>query len=185
MIDLKIKTLLKSVTLIAVFLHLAACTSVRKEDEKTPPNFVFIMVDDLGWSDLSYNGSKTYESPNVDKLASQGMVFSDFYSGGPVCSPTRASILTGKYTARTGITTYLLYPGRDAEYVTPHLPLEEFDPFYQEKQRQAVLRIPLISHRAHTIGGQGGGCGKVQGKNTLHGTGYNTERRSCRKTGSE
>ena len=126
MVDLKIITLLKSVTLIAVFLHLAACTSVRKEDEKTPPNFVFIMVDDLGWSDLSYNGSKTYESPNVDKLASQGMVFSDFYSGGPVCSPTRASILTGKYTARTGITTYLLYPGRDAEYVTPHLPLEEF-----------------------------------------------------------
>lgn len=89
------------------------------------PNFVFILVDDLGWSDLSYNGSKTYESPNVDQLAEEGMVFTDFYSGGPVCSPTRSSILTGKYTARTGITTYLICPERDAPYVTTHLPLEE------------------------------------------------------------
>ncbi|HEC42959.1 MAG TPA: DUF4976 domain-containing protein [Bacteroides sp.] len=105
-------------------LILPACTG--EGEEKVQPNFVFVLVDDLSWSDLSYNGSKVYETPNVDKLATQGMVFSDFYSGGPVCSPTRSSILTGKSTARTGITTYLITPERDAEYVTHALPLEEF-----------------------------------------------------------
>jgi arylsulfatase A-like enzyme len=124
--DLKLRKMLKITATVTVMISLTACAGLKNEGENTQPNIVFIMVDDLGWSDLSYNGSVIYESPNVDKLASQGMVFSDFYSGGPVCSPTRASILTGKYTARTGITTYLLYPERDAEYVTPHLPLEEF-----------------------------------------------------------
>ena len=90
------------------------------------PNVVFILVDDLSWSDLSYNGSRVYETPNVDRLSKQGMVFTDFYSAGPVCSPTRASIMTGKYPARIGITTYLISPDRDASHVTPHLPLEEF-----------------------------------------------------------
>ncbi len=90
------------------------------------PNVVFILVDDLGWSDLSYNGSQIYETPNINRLSKQGMVFTDFYSAGPVCSPTRASILTGKYPARTGITTYLISPNRDAKHVTSHLPLEEF-----------------------------------------------------------
>jgi len=94
--------------------------------ERERPNVVFIMVDDLGWSDVGYNGSKVYETPHVDRLAQEGMVFSDFYSAGPVCSPTRASIMTGKYPARTGITTYLISPARDAEHVTSHLPLEEF-----------------------------------------------------------
>ena len=123
---MKTRMILKNVAILGTLVYIAACTCVQKDDEKTPPNFVFIMVDDLSWSDLSNNGSITYETPNVDKLASQGMFFSDFYSGGPVCSPTRASILTGKYTARTGITTYLLHPDRDPEYLTPHLPLEEF-----------------------------------------------------------
>jgi len=90
------------------------------------PNVLFILVDDLGWADVSYAGSTGYETPNVDRLSKQGMVFTNFYSGGPVCSPTRASILTGKSTARTGITTYLITPDQDVEYVTHQLPLEEF-----------------------------------------------------------
>lgn len=111
---------------LPVFFMLACNNSSTLEKAKQPPNIVFIMVDDLSWSDVSYNGSTVYETPNVDKLAGQGMSFSDFYAAGPVCSPTRSSILTGKYTARTGITTYLLSPERDPDYVTPHLPLEEF-----------------------------------------------------------
>jgi len=79
---------------------------------KKPTNILFILVDDLGWSDLGCYGSSGYETPNVDILASQGMKFTDFYSSGPVCSPTRASILTGKNTARTRINTYLIYPAR-------------------------------------------------------------------------
>jgi N-sulfoglucosamine sulfohydrolase len=93
--------------------------------EHERPNVVFILVDDLGWSDVGFNGSKVYETPHVNRLAQQGMVFTDFYSAGPVCSPTRASIMTGKYPARTGITTYLISPTRDAEHVTSFLPLEE------------------------------------------------------------
>ena len=121
-----IKQHINSTIILLLAMVLYGCGAGLKDPEEGPPNILFIMVDDLGWSDLSYNGSKVYESPNVDQLATEGMAFSDFYAGGPVCSPTRASILTGKYTARTGITTYLLYPERDAEHVTPHLPVEEF-----------------------------------------------------------
>ena len=112
--------------LISLVLIASTFVGSTSADELQPPNVVFIMVDDLGWSDVGFNGSKLYETPRVDRLASQGMVLSDFYSGGPVCSPTRASIMTGKCTARTGITTYLLSPSRDAKHVQPHLPLEEF-----------------------------------------------------------
>ncbi|MCK4998356.1 MAG: sulfatase [Anaerohalosphaera sp.] len=93
---------------------------------KRGANVVFILVDDLAWSDLVCYGSKVYETPNVDRLAGEGMRFSDFYSGGPVCSPTRASILTGKYTARTGITRHLLTPKLDPKFMTHQLELEEF-----------------------------------------------------------
>ena len=90
------------------------------------PNIIFILVDDLGWSDVSYNGSRVYETPHVDRLAQQGMVLTDFYSAGPVCSPTRASILTGKAPARLGLTTWLYTPEKDPTFITHHLPLEEF-----------------------------------------------------------
>jgi arylsulfatase A-like enzyme len=98
----------------------------RSNDTADAPNVVFILVDDLGWSDLGYQGSEIYETPNVDQLAKEGMVFTDFYSAGPVCSPTRASILTGKYPTRSGITTYLLDPERDpGRGLKPHLETSE------------------------------------------------------------
>jgi arylsulfatase A-like enzyme len=70
-------------------------------------NFVFILMDDLGWADLSCYGSTYYETPNLDRLAAQGVRFEEAYAAAPVCSPTRASIMTGKYPARLGITNYL------------------------------------------------------------------------------
>ncbi|QOY92201.1 sulfatase [Paludibaculum fermentans] len=98
---------------------------------KKPLNFVFILADDLGWTDLSSFGSQFYETPNIDRLAQQGTRFTNAYAACPVCSPTRASIMTGKYPARLGITNYL--PGK---HPTPYskligvdcvqqLPLEE------------------------------------------------------------
>ena len=99
--------------------------SIRAADSPHP-NVLFILVDDLSWSDLGCYGSRGYKSPEIDRLAGEGLRFTQFYSGGPVCSPTRASILTGKSTARTGITWYLLTEERDRKAgVTPHLPLEE------------------------------------------------------------
>ena len=70
-------------------------------------NFLFILADDLGYMDVGFNNQETfYETPHLDSLAASGMVFTDFYAASPVCSPTRASILTGKYPARTGTTNY-------------------------------------------------------------------------------
>jgi arylsulfatase A-like enzyme len=68
------------------------------------PNIVFILIDDLGWSDLGCTGSRYYETPNIDRLARQGMRFTDAYAASALCSPTRASILTGKYPARLRLT---------------------------------------------------------------------------------
>ncbi len=71
------------------------------------PNIVMILIDDLGWRDLGCYGSSFYETPVLDKLAAEGMLFTDAYASAPVCSPTRASLLTGKYPARVGITQYI------------------------------------------------------------------------------
>ena len=71
------------------------------------PNFVFILVDDLGRQDLSCEGSAYHETPNVDRIARGGMRFAHGYSACQVCSPSRAAIQTGKYPARTGITDYI------------------------------------------------------------------------------
>jgi arylsulfatase A-like enzyme len=67
---------------------------------------VFILVDDLGWSDVGCYGSDLHETPNIDRLARQGMRFTDAYAAAPVCSPTRASIMTGKYPARLHMTIW-------------------------------------------------------------------------------
>ena len=74
---------------------------------RRPPNLVLIVTDDLGWRDTGYNGSRFYETPHVDRLARGGMEFSNGYSASPVCSPTRAAIMTGKYPARLGLTSHL------------------------------------------------------------------------------
>ncbi len=68
------------------------------------PNFVFILVDDLGWADVACYGSDLHETPNIDRLARHGMRFTDAYAAAPVCSPTRASIMTGKYPGRLHMT---------------------------------------------------------------------------------
>src|ERR1035437_1583253 len=97
------------------------------------PNIVFILFDDLGWRDLTCYGSSFYETPQMDRLAAEGLLFTDAYAACPVCSPTRASILTGKYPARVGVTDWIDYHGDshslrgrviDAPYIR-HLPLSE------------------------------------------------------------
>ncbi len=70
-------------------------------------NFILILMDDLGWADLSCYGSRFYQTPNLDRLAAQGVRFTNGYAACPVCSPTRAAVMTGKYPARVGITNYL------------------------------------------------------------------------------
>jgi len=70
---------------------------------QTKPNIIYIMADDLGYADLSCYGRKDYQTPNLDKLASQGVKFMNAYAGGPLCTPTRTSFMTGRYPARTPV----------------------------------------------------------------------------------
>ena len=71
------------------------------------PNILYILADDLGWCDLGVEGSDFYESPHIDRIANEGMRFTQGYAACQVCSPSRASILTGKYTPRHGITDWI------------------------------------------------------------------------------
>ena len=94
------------------------------------PNIIFILVDDLGWTDLGCQGSKFYDTPNIDRLASQGMKFTQAYSASTVCSPTRAALMTGKYPARLHVTDWIAGHARTFAKLkvpdwTMHLPLEE------------------------------------------------------------
>lgn len=67
------------------------------------PNIIYIMADDMGFADLSSYGRKDYQTPHLDKLASQGIKFTNAYAGGPLCTPTRVSFITGRYPARTAL----------------------------------------------------------------------------------
>jgi len=108
------------------FLFLQSCNQTA-----APPNVVFILVDDLGWKDLGCYGSSFYETPNIDVLARRGVRFTNAYAASPVCSPTRAALMTGKHPARVGITDWI--PGStpgDRKLRGPEdlhqLPLDEY-----------------------------------------------------------
>ncbi len=93
------------------------------------PNIVLILIDDLGWADVPCHGNRFHEMPHLDRLVRQGMRFTDFYAAGPVCSPTRATIQSGQYTPRTGITNFIPGHWRPFEKLVeppnaPHLALE-------------------------------------------------------------
>ncbi len=91
---MKLKTLLVGFLIGGLF---CAC---QKSKEKQPPNIIFFLADDLGWADVGYNGSQFYETPNIDQLAKEGMLFTNAYATHPRCVPSRYSIITGKYPAR-------------------------------------------------------------------------------------
>lgn len=93
----------------------AAATAAIKQ---RPPNIIFILADDLGWAELGCYGNTYNETPNLDRLAKEGMRFTNAYAAAPVCSPYRASLMTGQSPARVGITDYLR-PSTDT-----HLPYD-------------------------------------------------------------
>jgi len=82
-----------------------AAPSLAWAAPRRKPNIIFFLVDDMGWMDSSVYGSQYYETPNMERLAKRSMRFTDAYAANPLCSPTRASIMTGKYPARLRITT--------------------------------------------------------------------------------
>src|SRR5688500_6850867 len=94
-------------TLLILVLALAGVSSAKPQAASPRPNIIVILIDDLGWADLSCHGSTFYRTPNIDRLASQGVRFTNGYSACVVCSPTRAAILTGRHPARTGVTDWI------------------------------------------------------------------------------
>ena len=117
--------------LFGVILLLVSARPVNADGIERPPNIVFFLVDDLGWSDVGCFGSTFYDTPCIDRLAIEGVRFTDAYAACHVCSPTRASILTGKYPATLNLTDWLKgrrdFPFQrllNAE-INQHLPYEE------------------------------------------------------------
>ena len=119
------RKLLRRLACMGILVYILSACSNEKEW-----NLVFILVDDLGWNQVGYHGNSFYETPNIDKIANAGMHFRDAYAAANVCSPTRASLMTGFNPARLHITDYI--PGSPFPYeklVTPQqlttgLPLE-------------------------------------------------------------
>lgn len=89
---------------VAVVLGLTTGAFAASAEPKPRMNLIFLLADDLGWRDLGVYGSKFHRTPNIDRLASRGMLFTQAYSANPFCSPTRASILSGQFPARYRIT---------------------------------------------------------------------------------
>jgi arylsulfatase A-like enzyme len=130
----------RSVIVVALALAVAVLTApffaadASTEDRKAAarkPDVILFLVDDMGWSDLTCYGSPFYETPNIDHLASEGVRFTDAYATCHVCSPSRASVLTGKYPARLDLTDWLTgrreFPFQRLQNAPIHqaLPLEE------------------------------------------------------------
>jgi len=113
------------------FFLLIGCKQTRESSEPPgSPNIVFILADDLGWADLPAYGNTFNEAPHIDKLASEGVRFTNAYAACPVCSPTRASIQSGQYPARVGVIDFITGHWRPYEEVivpknrTQYLPEE-------------------------------------------------------------
>ena len=94
------KKIMYSFATLALSVH-----SIALQAKVTQPNIVFIMADDLGWTDLGVTGSDFYETPNIDRLASQGMLFTNAYAAAANSAPSRACFMTGMYTPRHGVFT--------------------------------------------------------------------------------
>lgn len=98
--------------ILALPLIMGALNATAIEGEETRPNFVIIMVDDMGYEGVSCFGNPFFKTPEIDRLAAEGMRLTDFHSSGTVCSPTRAGLLTGRYQQRAGIEA-VIHPNSD------------------------------------------------------------------------
>lgn len=101
----------RSVTFLALAIGFAFAVQVGRADEVRRPNIVFILADDLGYGDVGCYGGPDIKTPNIDRLAKEGLRFTDFYANGPVCTPTRCGLMTGRYQQRIGGLEWAIYPG--------------------------------------------------------------------------
>ena len=126
------RILIKPVMILALLILIGSIyiSGCQSEQPAKKWNIVYILSDDVGWNQMGYHGNDFYETTNIDRIAGEGIHFANAYAADPVCSPTRASIMTGKYPARLHLTDYI--PGSPYPYArlttpqqAPCLPLEE------------------------------------------------------------
>lgn len=119
--------LLRCGCLMVALTLAAACASRRPGAAETPPNIVLVFVDDMGWGDFSCFGNEDASTPNVDRLAAEGLRFEQFYVNSPICSPSRVAITTGQYPQRWRISSYLAHRKQNvrrgmAQWLDPSAP---------------------------------------------------------------
>ena len=120
----------------AASVFLGGCMTAAKK-KAARPNILIIHIDDLGWTDLSCFGSKYYETPNIDRLAKQGMKFTNAYAACAVCSPTRGSLMTGRYPVRLGVTDWIR-----SQFMRPKTPEAHKKPTGYEGGKDKKLLCP-------------------------------------------
>jgi arylsulfatase A len=137
--------------LAALLLVLPAAPLVAAADSK--PNVILILVDDLGWMDLSCQGSDFYRTPNIDRLAVEGMRFTDGYAACAVCSPTRAAVQTGRYPHRVGVTDWIRSRFQRGGLGTPEANPTEYvggpkqrllcppNPYWMEQEERTIAEV--------------------------------------------
>ena len=137
---------------LRTLLFTAICALATPTNAK-PLNFVVFLVDDMGWMDLSCQGSDYYRTPNVDRLATEGMRFTDAYAACAVCSPTRAAVQTGRYPGRTGVTDWIRSRFQRGNLGTPEQNPTEWikrpnrklicppNPFWLESEEQTIAEF--------------------------------------------
>ncbi len=134
-------------TLTAIVLTVLA-TALPAQNAGRPPNVIVILVDDWGTTDLGCYGSKLYETPNIDRLASEGVRFTTGYSACTVCSPTRAALMTGKYPARLHLTDWIAGHGR------PHakLKIPDWTKFMKHEEVTLAEQFKAAGYATASIG---------------------------------
>src|SRR4051812_47411381 len=101
----------------------AAALTIKKEgmaQSRRKPNFIILLCDDLGWGDIEPDGGKTIHTPNLNRMAAEGNLLTDYYAAQNICTPSRAGLLTGRYAIRTGLAYSVILPNDDRR-----LPLSE------------------------------------------------------------
>ena len=128
---------------------MVSCTNSEGSEAETEseglPNIVVIYCDDLGYGDLACFGNEVIRTPNIDRMASDGMKFTEFYSASPVCSPSRAALLTGRIPQRMGINSVFFprsYTGMPLEEITTADAAERWLSEFLAQRRSASQNAP-------------------------------------------
>jgi arylsulfatase A-like enzyme len=138
--------------LIVVLIICSGCDTKPKQDN--PPNILFILIDDMGWKDVGYAGSTFYDTPHIDKLASEGIYFTNAYSPAPVCTPSRGGIFSGKFPGRIKLTTVFNGPaGPDDRLHAQSKYRGENDQYFEARHRHALPKSEVIIAQALAEGG--------------------------------